>query len=53
MKYGLTLPKGEVCGDARILAELGCLGWHPPFVILSASEGSRAMGNEILRWRSG
>ena len=30
-------------------------GWNnnPMLVILSASEGSLALGNEILRWRSG
>src|ERR1051326_8074356 len=31
MRYGLALPNGGVCGDARVLAELGCLaeeaGW--------------------------
>ena len=31
MQYGLALPNGGVCGDARVLAELGCLaeeaGW--------------------------
>ncbi|GCE31854.1 luciferase-like protein [Dictyobacter alpinus] len=36
MKYGLALPNGGVCGDARILAELGCLaeeaGWDGVFL---------------------
>ena len=36
MKYGLSLPNGGVCGDARVLAELGCLaeeaGWDGVFV---------------------
>ena len=25
MQYGLALPNGGVCGDPRVLAELGCL----------------------------
>lgn len=36
MQYGLTLPNGGVCGDVRILAELGCLaeqaGWDGVFL---------------------
>jgi alkanesulfonate monooxygenase SsuD/methylene tetrahydromethanopterin reductase-like flavin-dependent oxidoreductase (luciferase family) len=47
MKYGLTLPNGGVCGDARILAELGCLaeqaGWDSVFVedyIVHQSDGA-------------
>src|SRR5690242_16128949 len=36
MKYGLSLPNGGVCGDTRVLAELGCLaekaGWDGVFV---------------------
>ena len=46
MKYGLSLPNGGVCGDARILAELGCLaeqaGWDGVFVedyIVHQSDG--------------
>jgi alkanesulfonate monooxygenase SsuD/methylene tetrahydromethanopterin reductase-like flavin-dependent oxidoreductase (luciferase family) len=47
MKYGLSLPNGGVCGDARILAELGCLaekaGWDGVFVedyIVHQSDGA-------------
>ncbi len=29
MQYGLSLPNGGVCGDARVLAELG---WDGVFV---------------------
>ena len=36
MQCGLALPNGGVCGDARILAELGCIaeeaGWDGVFV---------------------
>src|SRR5215469_8399859 len=46
MKCGLSLPNGGVCGDARILAELGCLaeraGWDGVFVedyIVHQSDG--------------
>ena len=47
MRYGLALPNGGVCGDARILAELGCLaeeaGWDGVFVedyIVHQSDGA-------------
>jgi len=47
MRYGLSLPNGGVCGDARILAELGCLaeeaGWDGVFVedyIVHQSDGA-------------
>jgi alkanesulfonate monooxygenase SsuD/methylene tetrahydromethanopterin reductase-like flavin-dependent oxidoreductase (luciferase family) len=47
MKYGLSLPNGGVCGDARVLAELGCLaeeaGWDGVFVedyIVHQSDGA-------------
>lgn len=47
MKYGLALPNGGVCGDARVLAELGCLaeetGWDGVFVedyIVHQSDGA-------------
>jgi alkanesulfonate monooxygenase SsuD/methylene tetrahydromethanopterin reductase-like flavin-dependent oxidoreductase (luciferase family) len=47
MKYGLSLPNGGACGDARILAELGCLaegaGWDGVFVedyIVHQSDGA-------------
>ncbi len=47
MKYGLSLPNGGVCGDARILAELGCLaetaGWDGVFLedyIVHQSDGA-------------
>ena len=47
MRYGLALPNGGVCGDARILAELGCLaeeaGWEGVFVedyIVHQSDGA-------------
>ena len=47
MKYGLALPNGGVCGDARILAELGCMGeeagWDGVFVedyIVHQSDGA-------------
>ncbi len=36
MQYGLALLNGGVCGDARVLAELGCLAeetrWDGVFV---------------------
>src|SRR5260370_41258100 len=47
MQYGLSLPNGGVCGDARVLAELGCLaeeaGWDGVFVedyIVHQSDGA-------------
>ncbi|HEX6123326.1 MAG TPA: LLM class flavin-dependent oxidoreductase [Ktedonobacterales bacterium] len=47
MRYGLSLPNGGVCGDARVLAELGCLaeeaGWDGVFVedyIVHQSDGA-------------
>ena len=47
MQYGLALPNGGVCGDARVLAELGCLGevagWDGVFVedyIVHQSDGA-------------
>ena len=47
MRYGLSLPNGGVCGDARILAELGCLaeaaGWDGVFFedyIVHQSDGA-------------
>jgi alkanesulfonate monooxygenase SsuD/methylene tetrahydromethanopterin reductase-like flavin-dependent oxidoreductase (luciferase family) len=47
MRYGLALPNGGICGDARILAELGCLaeqaGWEGVFVedyIVHQSDGA-------------
>lgn len=47
MRYGLSLPNGGVCGDARTLAELGCLaeeaGWDGVFVedyIVHQSDGA-------------
>ena len=47
MRYGLSLPNGGVCGDARILAELGVLaeeaGWDGVFVedyIVHQSDGA-------------
>lgn len=47
MQYGLALPTGGVCGDARVLAELGCLaeeaGWDGVFVedyIVHQSDGA-------------
>lgn len=47
MQYGLALPNGGVCGDACVLAELGCLGeeagWDGVFVedyIVHQSDGS-------------
>jgi len=47
MKYGLSLPNGGVCGDARVLADLGCLaeeaGWDGVFVedyIVHQSDGA-------------
>src|SRR5215471_13296600 len=47
MRYGLSLPNGGVCGDARFLAELGCLaeeaGWDGVFVedyIVHQSDGA-------------
>jgi alkanesulfonate monooxygenase SsuD/methylene tetrahydromethanopterin reductase-like flavin-dependent oxidoreductase (luciferase family) len=47
VRYGVTLPNGGVCGDARILAELGCLaeeaGWDEVFVedyIVHQSDGA-------------
>jgi alkanesulfonate monooxygenase SsuD/methylene tetrahydromethanopterin reductase-like flavin-dependent oxidoreductase (luciferase family) len=47
MRYGLSLPNGGVCGDARILAELGMLaeeaGWDGVFVedyIVHQSDGA-------------
>src|SRR5215468_1636529 len=47
MRYGLSLPNGGVCGDARMLAELGCLaeeaGWDGVFVedyIVHQSDGA-------------
>ena len=47
MKYGLSLPNGGVCGDARVLAELGRLaeeaGWDGVFVedyIVHQSDGA-------------
>src|SRR5215831_16546875 len=47
MRYGVTLPSGGVCGDAHILAELGCLaeeaGWDGVFVedyIVHQSDGA-------------
>lgn len=46
MRYGLSLPNGGVCGDARVLAELGCMaeeaGWDGVFVedyIVHQSDG--------------
>jgi alkanesulfonate monooxygenase SsuD/methylene tetrahydromethanopterin reductase-like flavin-dependent oxidoreductase (luciferase family) len=47
MKYGLALPNGGVCGDARVLAGLGCqaeeAGWDGVFVedyIVHQSDGA-------------
>jgi alkanesulfonate monooxygenase SsuD/methylene tetrahydromethanopterin reductase-like flavin-dependent oxidoreductase (luciferase family) len=47
MHYGISLPNGGVCGDARVLAELGCLaeesGWEGIFVedyIVHQSDGA-------------
>ena len=47
MRYGLSLPNGGVCGDARVLAELGTLaeeaGWDGVFVedyIVHQSDGA-------------
>ena len=47
MQYGLSLPNGGVCGDARVLAEFGCLaeeaGWDGVFVedyIVHQSDGA-------------
>jgi alkanesulfonate monooxygenase SsuD/methylene tetrahydromethanopterin reductase-like flavin-dependent oxidoreductase (luciferase family) len=47
MQYGLSLPNGGVCGDARVLAQLGCLaeeaGWDGVFVedyIVHQSDGA-------------
>jgi alkanesulfonate monooxygenase SsuD/methylene tetrahydromethanopterin reductase-like flavin-dependent oxidoreductase (luciferase family) len=47
MRYGLSLPNGGVCGDARVLAELGVLaeesGWDGVFVedyIVHQSDGA-------------
>src|SRR5262245_60013888 len=47
MRYGLSLPDGGVCGDARVLAELGILaeevGWDGVFVedyIVHQSDGA-------------
>ncbi|HLH63315.1 MAG TPA: LLM class flavin-dependent oxidoreductase [Ktedonobacteraceae bacterium] len=47
MQYGLALPNGGVCGDARVLAELGRLaekvGWDGVFVedyIVHQSDGA-------------
>jgi len=47
MRYGLSLPNGGACGDARILAQLGCLaeesGWDGVFVedyIVHQSDGA-------------
>ena len=47
MRYGLSLPNGGVCGDARVLAELGILaeeaGWDGVFVedyIVHQSDGA-------------
>jgi alkanesulfonate monooxygenase SsuD/methylene tetrahydromethanopterin reductase-like flavin-dependent oxidoreductase (luciferase family) len=47
VRYGLSLPNGGVCGDARVLAELGILaeeaGWDGVFVedyIVHQSDGA-------------
>ena len=47
MQYGLALPNGGVCGDARVLVELACLGeeagWDGVFVedyIVHQSDGA-------------
>ena len=47
MQYGLSLPNGGICGDARVLTELGCLaevaGWDGVFVedyIVHQSDGA-------------
>jgi alkanesulfonate monooxygenase SsuD/methylene tetrahydromethanopterin reductase-like flavin-dependent oxidoreductase (luciferase family) len=47
MHSGLALPNGGVCGDVRVLAELGCLaevaGWDGVFVedyIVHQSDGA-------------
>jgi alkanesulfonate monooxygenase SsuD/methylene tetrahydromethanopterin reductase-like flavin-dependent oxidoreductase (luciferase family) len=47
MRYGLSLPNGGVCGDARVLADLGCLaeeaGWDGVFLedyIVHQSDGA-------------
>ena len=47
MRYGLSLPNGGACGDARVLAELGCLaeqaGWDGVFIedyIVHQSDGA-------------
>src|SRR5262245_39500130 len=47
MRCGLSLPNGGVCGDVRLLAELGCLaekaGWEGVFVevyIVHQSDGA-------------
>jgi alkanesulfonate monooxygenase SsuD/methylene tetrahydromethanopterin reductase-like flavin-dependent oxidoreductase (luciferase family) len=47
MKHGLSLPNGGVCGDARVLAELGCMaeeaGWDGVFLedyIVHQSDGA-------------
>lgn len=58
MRYGLSLPNGGVCGDARILAELGCLaeeaGWDGVFVedyIVHQSDGAVPTCDPWIAWR--
>ena len=58
MRYGLSLPNGGVCGDARVLAELGILaeeaGWDGVFVedyIVHQSDGAVPPVIPGSRWR--